>query len=104
MQTSRFFVRLVLSLAVTLLASPAFAVTDVAPGLPPVEPLYVLGIPVDFILFGLTLAGVALFHHYTLQVALTGLAAITLYKLAFTGFKAGPGLGGLGRRMADQGG
>ena len=35
-----------------------------------------LGIPVDFILFALTLLGVAVFHHYTLQVALTGLAVI----------------------------
>ena len=33
----------------------------------------VLGIPVDFILFALTLLGVALFHHHTLQVALIGL-------------------------------
>jgi Na+/H+ antiporter NhaD/arsenite permease-like protein len=53
------------------------------------------GIPVEFILFGLTLIGVALFHHYTLQVALTGLAAIAFYKLIFTGFKTGPGIGGL---------
>ena len=29
--------------------------------------------PVDFILFALTLLGVALFHHHTLKVALTGL-------------------------------
>lgn len=29
------------------------------------------GIPVDFILFALTLLGVALFHHHTLRVALT---------------------------------
>jgi len=61
-----------------------------------------LGIPVDFILFALTLLGVALFHRYTLQVALTGLAAITLYKLAFTGFKTGPGLAGLGLHMAHE--
>ncbi len=60
----------------------------------PAEPLYVAGIPVDFILFALTLLGVALFHHHTLQVALTGLAAITLYKLGFTGFKDRPGLAG----------
>lgn len=33
-----------------------------------------LGVPVDFVLFALTLAGVALFHHHTLQVALIGLA------------------------------
>ena len=37
-----------------------------------IEPLYFLGVPVDFILFGLTLLGVALFHRHTLQVALTG--------------------------------
>src|SRR5918996_312784 len=58
--------------------------------------MLVFGIPVDFILFGLTLIGVALFHHHTLPVALTGLAAITIYKVAFTGFKFGVGFAGLG--------
>jgi hypothetical protein len=67
-----------------------------------VEPLYLLGIPVDFILFGLTLLGVALFHHYTLQVALSGLAAITAYKLIFTGFKFGTGLGGLALHLQHE--
>jgi Na+/H+ antiporter NhaD/arsenite permease-like protein len=62
----------------------------------------VLGVPFEFVLFGLTLAGVALFHHHTLQVALTGLAAITLYKLLVTGFKTGPGLGGLALHMAHE--
>jgi Na+/H+ antiporter NhaD/arsenite permease-like protein len=62
----------------------------------------VLGVPVEFVLFGLTLAGVALFHHHTLQVALTGLAAITLYKLLFTGFRAGSGLGGLALHMGHE--
>lgn len=52
------------------------------------------GIPVEFILFGLTLLGVALFHHHTMRVALTGLAAISLYKIFFTGFKTGPGATG----------
>src|SRR6476469_9977215 len=59
------------------------------------DPVMLFGSPVDFILFGLTLAGVALFHHHTLRVALTGLAAVTLYKLGFTGFKYGAGLPGL---------
>jgi Na+/H+ antiporter NhaD/arsenite permease-like protein len=59
-------------------------------------------IPVDFILFALTLLGVALFHRYTLQVALTGLAVITLYKLIFTGFKTGPGLLGLAGHFAHE--
>ena len=57
-----------------------------------IEPILVFGIPVDFILFALTLLGVALFHHNTLQVALAGLAAIIVYKLVFTGFKHGAGL------------
>jgi Na+/H+ antiporter NhaD/arsenite permease-like protein len=61
-----------------------------------------LGVPFEFVLFGLTLAGVALFHHHTLQVALIGLGAIVLYKLAFTGFKAGPGMGGLALHMLHE--
>src|SRR5438132_2980897 len=61
-----------------------------------------LGVPVDFVLFGLTLAGVALFHHHTLQVALIGLAVILAYKLAVTGFKTGPGFGGLALHMAHE--
>ncbi len=62
----------------------------------------VLGVPVDFILFALTLLGVALFHHHTLRVALIGLATITLYKLAFTGFKAGDGIPGLMSHLAHE--
>ena len=58
-----------------LLVASALPAAAAAPGASP-EPLYLLGIPVDFILFALTLLGVALFHHHTLQVALTGLAAI----------------------------
>lgn len=53
------------------------------------------GIPFEFILFAATLLGIALFHRYTLPVALAGLCAIVAYKFAFTGFAAGPGLGGL---------
>ena len=67
-----------------------------------IEPILLLGIPVDFILFALTLLGVALFHRHTLPVALAGLAAIAVYKVAFTGFKFGVGLGGLGQHMAHE--
>jgi Na+/H+ antiporter NhaD/arsenite permease-like protein len=59
-------------------------------------------VPVDFILFALVLAGIALFHRHTLQVAVSGLAAVTLYKLAFTGFAQGPGLGGLAGLLAHE--
>src|ERR687888_2780843 len=61
-----------------------------------------LGVPVDFVLFGLTLASVALFHHHTLQVALVGLGVILAYKLGFAGFKTGPGFAGLARHMANE--
>ena len=67
-----------------------------------IEPVLLFGIPVDFILFALTLLGVALFHRHTLPVALTGLAVIIAYKLAFTGFKFGSGLGGFGQHMAHE--
>jgi len=59
-------------------------------------------IPFDFILFALTLAGVAIFHRYTLAVALGGLATVSLYKVLFVGFKAGPGLAGLGVHLIHE--
>lgn len=64
--------------------------------------LAMFGAPVDFVLFGLTLAGVALFHHHTLQVALIGLGAIILYKLGFAGFREGTGFGGLALHMRHE--
>lgn len=39
------------------------------------------GIRIEFALFGLTLLGVALFHHHTLKVALAGLTIIIIWKL-----------------------
>ena len=80
--------------AVTSLASPASAAAS--------PPVYVFGIPVEFILFALTLLGVAVFHHKTLQVALAGLAGIVLYKLIFTGFKTGVGPTGLALHMQHE--
>jgi Na+/H+ antiporter NhaD/arsenite permease-like protein len=63
---------------------------NAAPALPAVA-----GIPIDFILFAFTLAGVALLHHHVLKVALTGLVTITLYKLLFSPFATGAGVPGL---------
>src|SRR5207248_1037774 len=54
----------------------------------------VFGIPVDFILFGLTLAGVAVFHKCTMCAALMGLVTIIIYIIAFTGIKTGEGVMG----------
>ncbi len=52
------------------------------------------GVPIDFILFGLTLLSLAFFHQHALRISLTGAAAIACYQIMFTGFKAGPGLSG----------
>ena len=59
-------------------------------------------IPLEFIFFGLTLAGVALLHKHTLLIALLGLATLVLYKLFGPGFGAGPGLGGLLSHFAHE--
>ena len=60
------------------------------------------GIPLDFVLFALTLLGVALFHDHTLKVGLVGLVTISLYKLVFSGFHAGPGLAGMAAHFAHE--
>jgi Na+/H+ antiporter NhaD/arsenite permease-like protein len=57
--------------------------------------MLIVGVPFDFVLFALTLLGVALFHSHTLHVALGGAAVITLYQWLVTGFKTGAGLSGL---------
>jgi Na+/H+ antiporter NhaD/arsenite permease-like protein len=62
----------------------------------------VFSIPIDFVLFGLTLLGVALFHHHTLRVALIGLVSIAAYKIVFTGFKTGPGLTGFWLHLGHE--
>jgi hypothetical protein len=76
-----------------LFANPAAAASTTS--VYSAQPVYLFGIPVDFILFGLTLRAVAVFHHKTLEVALTGLVAVTLYKLLFTGFRQGESPTGL---------
>jgi hypothetical protein len=74
------------ALATALVATSA-AAAGAGTDLPSLGP-----VPVDFILFGLTLLGVALFHAQTLKVAVAGLVTISLYKIVFTGFKEGPGV------------
>jgi hypothetical protein len=61
-----------------------------------------LGAPLDFALFGLMLAGVAVFHHHTLQVALAGLAVITVYEVLVGGFTTGVGLQGLALHLGHE--
>ena len=80
------------AIALSLLAAlPALAapMTASAMAIPTV-----LGIPVDFILFAAILLGIALFHNYTLPIAVGGLLVVVVYKIALTGFKTGPGIDG----------
>ncbi len=88
-RTAASMPRLALIAATLLSASGSACAADGASG------PTVFGIPLEFILFALTLLGVALFHNHTLRVGLSGLALITAYKLVFTGFDTGPGIRGL---------
>jgi len=61
-----------------LLTNVAMSVAENAASIPSIGP-----IRVEFILFALTLVGVALFHKKTMYVALTGLAAVLIFKFIF---------------------
>jgi Na+/H+ antiporter NhaD/arsenite permease-like protein len=63
---------------------------------------HLLGLPLEFVLFGVTLIGVALFHKQALSVSLAGLLVTVLYKVTFTGFQHGAGLTGLGLHFAHE--
>jgi Na+/H+ antiporter NhaD/arsenite permease-like protein len=59
-------------------------------------------LPAEFILFGLTLAGVAVFHRRALPIAAAGLAAIIAYEGFFSTFPAGAGASGLATHFAHE--
>jgi len=63
----------------------------------------VLGVPVDFIVFGVTLLGVALFHRHTLGVAVAGLALVTRTSSASPGSRREPDPGTPGPHAARVG-
>ncbi|MGZ5236421.1 MAG: citrate transporter, partial [Caldimonas sp.] len=50
--------------------------------------------PIEFILFAVVLAGVALFHRHTMRIAVGGAIAIALYKILLSPFKTGAGVPG----------
>ena len=50
-----------------------------------------LGVPIEFVLFGLTLFGIALFHKRALTISLAGLLAILAYEALVTAFPTGRG-------------
>lgn len=81
-----------------LLLVPAIAFANPLPAGYPT----VFGIPVDFILFALILVGIALFHHHTFNIAVTGVSVIVAYKYLFTGFATGPGLSGFALHLGHE--
>ena len=50
--------------------------------------------PIEFVFFGLTLLGVAVFHRHSLPIAACGLAVIVVFEWLFTQFPAGAGWAG----------
>ena len=83
--------------AAVLLAVPGLAAAAAV-----VEPPALAGIPIDFMLFALTLVGVAVLQRHTLAVALTGLAAITLFKIVASPFSEGSGIGGFVMHLGNE--
>ncbi len=59
-------------------------------------------IPIEFILFGLMLLGVAILHDRPLLAAAPGLLAIVTYQFFASSFPSGPGLSGLGTHVTHE--
>jgi Na+/H+ antiporter NhaD/arsenite permease-like protein len=59
-------------------------------------------VPLEFVFFALVLLGVALFHHYTLPIAVSGAVGIALYKIALSPFVVGAGVGGFVSHLGHE--
>ena len=66
------------------------------------DPILLFGVPFDFVLFALTSARHRAVSPAHLAHCACGLGIITAYKLAFTGFKDGAGLAGLGLHLTHE--
>jgi Na+/H+ antiporter NhaD/arsenite permease-like protein len=84
--------------AVTLLIAPSLALAAGGEFAGPA----VAGIPVEFVFFATTLLAVALFHHHTMPIAITGAAVIALYKIVFSPFRTGAGVAGFFAHLGHE--
>ena len=84
--------RIALALAATGLPLSVAAAVPQAPV--PLRPPSLVGVPLEFILFAMVLAGVAAFHRFTLRIALAGAAGIAIYKMLASPFAVGAGPAG----------
>jgi Na+/H+ antiporter NhaD/arsenite permease-like protein len=60
------------------------------------------GVPLEFVIFALTLAGVALFHKRALAVSVGGLLMILAFEAFVTSFPTGGGMAGLWRHVQHE--
>jgi Na+/H+ antiporter NhaD/arsenite permease-like protein len=60
------------------------------------------GIPFEFVLFGLMLVGVALFHKRALEISLAGLIAILAFETLVTAYPTGTGAAALAHHVAHE--
>jgi Na+/H+ antiporter NhaD/arsenite permease-like protein len=59
-------------------------------------------LPAEFLIFGATLAGVAVFHRQALAIAAAGLLSVVAWQWLFSSFPAGPGAAGLVAHFAHE--
>jgi Na+/H+ antiporter NhaD/arsenite permease-like protein len=62
----------------------------------------IFGVPIEFVLFGLTLIGIAVFHRHVLPVAAAGLAVILGYEALMTQFPTGTGAAALAEHLTHE--
>jgi Na+/H+ antiporter NhaD/arsenite permease-like protein len=59
-------------------------------------------VPIEFVLFAGVLLGVALFHRFTLRIAVAGAVVIALFKIGFSPFATGAGLSGFVAHLGHE--
>jgi Na+/H+ antiporter NhaD/arsenite permease-like protein len=59
-------------------------------------------LPIEFVIFGITLLGVAVFHRQALPIAASGLVAVIAFEWLFTQFPTGAGASGLIAHFAHE--
>ena len=90
--------RILVGLAASMSASAAVAH---GPN-PDFRPPTLFGAPLEFLLFGAMLVGVALFHRRALAIAAAGLLAIVAYQALVSAFPTGEGFDALARHVEHE--
>ncbi|MGL4573469.1 MAG: citrate transporter [Burkholderiaceae bacterium] len=93
----RLMAVVVAALLMLMACPPAFAAGGQAFSGPTIGP-----VPIEFVLFVLVLAGVAISHHNAMKIAIVGAVVIALYKIVFSPFKFGAGVTGFGSHLVHE--